>query len=109
MNIGEFVNQFNEQTKDNMGDKVNVVLNVYDDRSFTFILKSSPASTLIKKAAGITSGSGKAGTKGAGKITKAQVQEIAEKKMQDLNAHDIESAMKIIEGSARSMGVDVVA
>lgn len=109
VNIGEFVNQFNEQTKELMGDKVNVILNVYDDRSFTFELKSSPASTLIMKAAGIKSGSGKPGFKGAGKITKAQVREIAEAKMADLNAHDIEAAMKIIEGSARSAGVDVVA
>ncbi len=109
VNIGEFVNQFNEQTKELIGDTLNVVLTVFDDRSFKFILKSSPASTLILKAAGVKSGSGKPGSKGAGKITKAQVREIAEAKMQDLNAHDVEAAMKIIEGSARSAGIDVVA
>ena len=108
VNIGEFVNQFNEQTRDQMGSKVSVVLNVYEDRSFDFILKSPPASSMILKAAGVKSGSGKTGSKYAGKITKAQVKEIAEVKMEDLNAHDIEAAMKIIEGSARSAGIEVV-
>lgn len=108
VNIGEFVNQFNEQTRDQMGDKLSVLLTVYDDRSFTFILKSPPTASLILKAAGLKSGSGKAGSKSAGKITKAQVREIAEIKMPDLNAHDVEAAMKIVEGSARSAGVEVV-
>lgn len=108
VNIGEFVNQFNEQTRDQMGSKVSVLLTVYEDRSFDFILKTPPASSMILKAAGVKSGSGKAGGKAVGKITKAQVREIAEVKLPDLNAHDIEAAMKIIEGSARSAGIEVV-
>lgn len=107
INIGEFVNQFNDKTKEMMGDIVSTVITVYDDRSFEFILKSSPASSLILKAAGVQKGSGKNATKKAGKVTKAQIQEIAEKKMEDLNANDIEAAMKIIEGSCRSMGIEV--
>lgn len=108
VNIGEFVNQFNEQTRDQMGSKVSVLLNVYEDRSFDFVLKTPPASSMILKAAGLKSGSGKAGGKAVGTITKAQVREIAEVKYPDLNAHDIDSAMKIIEGSARSAGIEVV-
>lgn len=108
VNIGEFVNQFNEKTRE-MDGMVSVVLSVYDDRSFDFILKTSPVSSLVKKAAGVQSGSQKPGIKKAGKITKAQVREIAEYKMPDLNAHDVEAAMKIVEGSARSMGIQVVA
>jgi large subunit ribosomal protein L11 len=107
INIGEFVNQFNSQTQEMMGMIVSTVINVYDDRSFDFVLKSSPATSLILKAAGIQKGSGKNASKKAGSITKAQVQEIAETKMEDLNANDIEAAMKIIEGSCRSMGVEV--
>jgi large subunit ribosomal protein L11 len=107
VNIGEFVNQFNAKTKEMMGEVLSTEITVYDDRSFTFILKSSPATSLIKKAAGIESGSGKNTQKKAGSITKAQVREIAEKKMEDLNATEIEAAMKIIEGSCRSMGVEV--
>lgn len=108
VNIGEFVNQFNEQTKEMMGDKVSVLLNVYEDRSFDYVLKTPPVTTLILKAAGVKSGSGKAGTKNVGSITKQQVREIAEVKMPDLNAHDVEAAMKIVEGSARSAGIEVV-
>jgi len=108
VNIGEFVNQFNEQTRDKMGGKVSVVLDVYEDRSFSFVLKSPPASSMVLRAAGVKSGSGKAGSKNVGKITKAQVREIAEVKLPDLNAHDVEAAMKIIEGSARSAGIEVV-
>lgn len=107
VNIGEFVNQFNDATKDQMGEMVSVVLNVYEDRSFDFALKTAPASSLILKAAGLKSGSGKNAVKKVGSITKDQVREIAEAKMPDLNAHDVEAAMKIIEGSARSMGVEV--
>jgi large subunit ribosomal protein L11 len=107
VNIGEFVNQFNAKTKEMMGEVLSTEITVYDDRSFTFILKSSPATALIKKAAGIESGSGKNTQKKVGSITKAQVREIAEKKMEDLNATEIEAAMKIIEGSCRSMGVEV--
>lgn len=107
VNIGEFVNQFNDQTREMMGDKVSVLLNVYEDRSFDFILKTPPVTSLILKAAQLKSGSGKPGSKVAGKITKDQVREIAEVKMPDLNAHDIEAAMNIVEGSARSMGIEV--
>lgn len=107
INIGEFVNQFNEQTRERMGETVPVVINVYDDRSFDFVTKTSPASRLILKALGKDKGSGKNKTSKVGSITKAQVREIAEAKMQDLSANDTEAAMKIIEGTARSMGVEV--
>lgn len=108
INIGEFVNQFNEKTRDRMGEVVPVELNVYDDRSFDFVTKTSPASRLILKAIGKDKGSGKNLTSKAGTITKAQIKEIAETKMQDLNATDLEAAMKTIEGTCRSMGVTVV-
>lgn len=107
INIGEFVNQFNEQTRDRMGDVVPVVLNVYEDRSFDFTVKTSPASRLILKKIGKDKGSGKNLVSKAGEISKAQIREIAEEKMQDLSANDIEAAMKIIEGTCRSMGVKV--
>ena len=107
INIGEFVNQFNDKTKEMMGDIVGVEISVYKDRSFDFILKSPPASSLILKAAGVKKGAGKNLVKKAGSVTKDQVKEIAERKMEDLNANDIEAAMKIIEGSCRSMGVEV--
>ncbi|MDB5259202.1 MAG: ribosomal protein large subunit ribosomal protein [Candidatus Taylorbacteria bacterium] len=107
INIGDFVKKFNDATKDKMGDIVPVEISVYDDRSYDFKLKTPPASTLILKAIGQEKGSGKPNTKKVGTITKAQIREIAEKKLPDLNATDIEAAMKIIEGSARSMGVDV--
>ncbi|MEX0918110.1 MAG: 50S ribosomal protein L11 [Candidatus Paceibacterota bacterium] len=107
INIGEFVNQFNEQTRERMGEIVPVVINVYDDRSFDFVTKTSPASRMILKAIGKDKGSGKNRVSKAGTITKAQVREIAEAKMQDLSANDVEAAMKIIEGTARSMGVEV--
>ena len=109
INIGEFVNQFNEQTRaERMGEVVPVELSVFDDRSFTFILKTSPASRLILKAIGKEKGSGKNTSVNAGEITKAQIREIAEVKMPDLNAASIEAAMKIIEGTCRSMGVTVI-
>lgn len=107
VNIGEFVNQFNEKTRERMGEVVPVEINVYDDRSFDFITKTSPASNLILKKIGKESGSGKNLVSKVGTITKAQVREIAEEKMVDLSANDIEAAMKIIEGTARSMGVEV--
>lgn len=107
VNIAEFTQRFNADTQPRIGEMVPVVLTVYEDRTFSMEYKVAPASDLIKKAAGITSGSGSNLTKKAGSITKAQVKEIAEKKMPDLNATDIEGAMKIIEGSARSMGVEV--
>jgi len=107
INIGDFVNKFNEATKDKMGTIVPVVISVYDDRSYDFIMKTPPASQLILKAIGVEKGSGKNVVSKAGTITKAQVKEIAEQKMSDLNANDVEAAMKIIEGTARSMGVEV--
>lgn len=107
INIGAFVNEFNEKTRDRMGEVVPAEITVYDDRSFEFILKISPASRLILKKIGKEKGSGKNTTSKAGDITKAQIREIAEEKMNDLNAHDVEAAMKIIEGTCRSMGVKV--
>ena len=107
INIQQFCVQFNEKTRDRMGETVPVEISVYEDRSFSFIMKTPPASELIKKAAGISKGSGKPLTEKVGKITKAQVKEIAEKKMVDLNANDIEAAMRTIEGTARQMGVEV--
>ena len=107
VNIGEFVKRFNDATKEMMGDIVPVEISVYEDRSFDFVLKTPPASSLVLKAIGAEKGSGTNLTKKAGKITKAQIREIAEKKMPDLNANTIEAAMKIIEGTCRSMGVEV--
>jgi len=107
VNIGEFTQRFNADTQERMGELVPVVLTVYEDRTFSMIYKVAPASDLIKKAAGIKAGSGTNTLKKVGSITKAQLKEIAEKKMPDLNASDIDAAMKIIAGSARSMGVEV--
>lgn len=107
INIGDFVNKFNEKTRPMMGDMIPVEINVYEDRSYDFILKTPPASSLLLKAAGIEKGSGKTPLSRAGTVTKAQIKEIAEKKMSDLNAKDLEGAMRIIEGSARSMGIEV--
>ncbi len=108
INIGEFVNQFNDQTRDRMGDIVPTVINVYDDRSFDFVTKVSPMSRLILKKIGKPKGSGKNLVSKGGEITKAQVREVAEEKMPDLNAGSVEAAMKIVEGSCYSMGVKVV-
>ena len=107
INIGEFVNQFNDQTRERMGEVVPVEINVYDDRSFDFIVKTSPASRLILKAIGKPKGSGKNLVSKVGDITRDQIRAIAEEKMQDLSANDIDAAMKIIEGTCRSMGVNV--
>jgi len=107
INIGDFVTKFNAATAKMAGDKVSVLISVYEDRSYDFIVKTPPASGLILKAAGIEKGSGKNMTIKAGRITKAQAQQIAEKKMKDLNAKDMEGAIKIIAGSARSMGIEV--
>ena len=106
--IGDFVNKFNEATKEMAGGgMVPVVLSVFEDRSYDFVIKTPLTSGLILKAAGVEKGSGKNLIKKAGKLTKAQLREIAEKKISDLNANDIPGAMKIIEGSARSMGIEV--
>jgi len=107
VNIGEFVTRFNAETAEMRGDIIPVEISVYEDRSFDFVLKTPPASSLILKAIGKPKGSGKNLVSKAGTITKDQVREIAEKKMPDLNANDVDQAMKIIEGTARSMGVDV--
>ena len=107
INIGEFVNQFNEQTRERMGEIVPTIINVYDDRSFSFECKTTPASRMILKAIGKDKGSGKNLTSKAGDITQTQIKEIAEAKMVDLNAASIEAAMKIIEGTCKSMGVNV--
>lgn len=107
INIGEFVKKFNEATGA-MGDAiVPAEITIFEDRSFTFVLKTPPASDLLRKAAGIEKGSGSPLTHKVGKVTRSQIREIAEKKMEDLNANSIEAAMKIVEGSARSMGIEV--
>ena len=107
VNIQDFVMKFNEATKDKMGEIVPLVITIFEDRTFTFIMKTAPSSALLKKAAGIEKGSGKPLQEKVGSVTKAQVKEIAKIKMPDLNAHDIEAAMKIIEGTARQMGITV--
>ncbi|HPA25315.1 MAG TPA: 50S ribosomal protein L11 [bacterium] len=107
LNISEFCSKFNEATKDKMGDVIPVEITVYEDRTYDFKLKTPPAAELIKKAAKIEKGSGKPNSEKVGKITKAQVREIAEKKMVDLNAGNLEAGMKIIEGTARQMGITV--
>ncbi len=107
VNIGDFTKKFNDATRDMAGDIVPVVITVYEDRTYDFVLKTPPASSLILKAIGVEKGAGKHAVKRAGTITKAQVRAIAERKLPDLNATDIEAAMKIIEGSCRSLGIDV--
>jgi len=107
LNITEFCAKFNEATKNKMGDITPCEITVYEDRTYSFILKTPPASELIKKAAGLEKGSGKALTTKVGKITKAQVREIAKVKLPDLNTNDLDQAMKIIEGTARQMGVEI--
>ena len=107
VNIIAFIKEFNEKTKNDAGLIIPVVITVYADRSFTFVTKTPPAAVLIKKACGIESGSGTPNKTKVAKITKAQIKEIAEKKMPDLNANDVEAAMSMIAGTARSMGVTV--
>jgi large subunit ribosomal protein L11 len=109
VNIMEFVKRYNAETEAQRGDIVPAQISVYEDRSFTFILKTPPAAELIKKAAGVPKGSGVPHTNKVGKLTQAQVREIAEQKMVDLNANDIDAASKIIAGTARSMGITVEA
>jgi len=107
VNIGQFVTQFNEATKNKKGIIIPIVLSVYDDRSFSFIMKNPPASRLILKALGIEKGSSKAREHKVGTLTKAQVATIVEEKMPDLNANSPETAARVIEGTARSMGIEV--
>ncbi len=107
LNISDFVNKFNEATKDKSNDIIPVEIFVYEDRTFDFKLKTPPASDLLRKAAGIEKGAGKTSTQKVGKISKDKLREIADRKMEDLNANDIEAAVKIIQGTAKSMGIEV--
>ena len=107
INIMEFCKAFNAQTQDTPGTTIPVVITVYEDRSFTFVTKTPPAAVLIKQAIGLDKGSGEPNRNKVGTISQAQVREIAEKKLNDLNANDIDAAAKIIAGTARSMGVEV--
>ena len=108
INMMEFIKGYNEKTASMIGTVVPVEITIFEDRSFTFITKTPPAPELIKKAAGAAKGSGRPNTEKVGRLTQEQLRQIAETKMPDLNAIDIESAMKIIAGTARSMGIDVV-
>jgi len=108
LDIQQFCSQFNEATKDKGGDIIPVEIAIYEDRSFDFKLKTSPASDLLKKAAGIEKGSGEPHKEKVGKVTREQIKQIAEKKMPDLNATNINAAIKIIEGTAKNMGIEVV-
>lgn len=107
LNIGEFCTKFNEATKDKGDDIIPVEITVFEDRSYAFRLKNPPVSDLLRKAAGIEKGSSAPSTKKAGKVSKAKIREIAERKMEDLNANEVESAMKIVAGTARSMGLEI--
>ncbi|MGB4076394.1 MAG: 50S ribosomal protein L11 [Minisyncoccia bacterium] len=107
VNIGDFVSKFNEATRDKMGDIIPVDLSVYEDRTFSFVLKTPPASRLILKKLGLEKASQKPGSSKAGTLSKAQVREIAEQKMPDLSANSPEAADRIIEGTARSMGIEI--
>jgi large subunit ribosomal protein L11 len=108
INIVEFTKAYNEKTQDKRGQIIPAQITVFEDRSFTFILKTPPAADLLRKAAGVEKGSGLARRETAGRVSREQVRQIAETKMADLNANDIEAAMKQIEGTARSMGIEVV-
>ena len=108
VNIMQFVKEYNERTAKNAGMIIPVEITVYEDRSFSFVTKTPPAADLLKKAAGLEKASGEPNKNKVGKVTKDQVKEIAETKMQDLNAADVEAAMRMIEGTARSMGIEVV-
>ena len=108
VNIMAFTKEFNERTRDQVGLVIPVVVTVFADRSFTFVLKTPPAAILLKKAAGLESGSSNPNTKKVGQVTRRQVQDIAQQKLPDLNAADLEAAMRMIDGTARSMGLEVV-
>ena len=107
INIGDFVKKFNDATKEKMGEIVPIEMTIYEDRTFEFIQKTPPAAFLIKKAAGVEKGSAVPNKTKVGKITQAQARAIAEQKMPDLNANDLDAATKIIEGTARNMGIEV--
>jgi len=108
INLGQFVQQFNERTKEAGGMPIPVVVRVYNDRSFEFITKSPPAAALLKQAAGVAKGSGVPNKEKVGKVTVAQIDEICKTKMADLNARDLEHARRLVEGTARSMGIEVL-
>jgi large subunit ribosomal protein L11 len=108
VNIGEFVKQFNDATRDKAGEVIPVVITIYEDRSFDFQMKTPPASDLLRRTAGVEKGASESHKKKVGRVTRAQLREIAEKKMQDLNADSVEAAEKIIAGTARSMGIDII-
>ena len=108
INIVEFTKAYNEKTADKAGQVIPAQITIFEDRSFTFVLKTPPAPDLLRKAAGITAGSATAGKAVVGSVTKDQVRQIAELKMPDLNVNDVEAGMKVIEGTARSMGIEVV-
>ncbi len=107
INLGEFCSKFNDATKVQEGDIIPVEITIYEDRTFSLVFKTPPASDLLRKAAGIEKGSANPLLSKAGKISKAKIREIAERKMEDLNANDIEAAVKIISGTARSMGIEI--
>lgn len=107
VNIGDFVNQFNEKTRDKMGNQIPVILTIYDDRSFSMEFKEPPVADMIRKATGIKKGSSTPNTQKVGKLTKAQAEEIAKTKMPDLNTNKLESAINIVRGTAKSMGIEV--
>ena len=108
INLGEFCTKYNDATKDKIGDILPVEISIYEDRTFDFVIKTPPAAFLVKKAAKVQKGSTKGSKEIVGKITKAQVKEIAETKLPDLNCYDVEEAMRIIEGTAQNMGIEVV-
>jgi len=108
INIVEFTKAYNEKTQDKRGQIIPAQITVYEDRSFTFILKTPPAADLLRKAAGVEKGSGQARRETVGRVSKEQVREIAQIKMADLNANDLEAAARVVEGTARSMGIEVV-
>jgi large subunit ribosomal protein L11 len=107
LNIMEFCKAFNEKTRQDVGSVIPVIINVHEDRSFTFICKKPPVAFLLKEAAGIEKGSGVPNKEKVAKLSRAKIEEIAKRKMPDLNANDLESAMKIVEGTARSMGIEI--
>ena len=108
INLGQFVQQFNDRTKEFNGTPIPVIVSVYNDRSFDFVTKSPPAASLLKQAAGIAKGSGVPNRDKVGTVTRAQIDDICQKKMADLNASDLENARRMIEGTARSMGLEVI-
>ena len=108
INLGQFVQQFNDRTKEYNGTPIPVIVTVYSDRTFEFVTKSPPASALLKQAAGIAKGSGVPNKDKVGKVTHSQVEDICKKKMADLNARDVEHARRMVEGTARSMGIEVI-